>query len=80
MIRAEAVADVRFGLRAAFSTASLPGDALEPRRGPAPMARMLGPGEHRPDDDGADDDEQGAEADRGDGVGVAVAGPGRRSR
>ena len=46
MMRAEAVADVRFGLRAAFSVASLP--VMPLRRGrPAPMARMLGLGEHR---------------------------------
>ncbi len=41
MMRAEAVAEVRLGLRAAFSVASLPVTPLSRGR-PAPIARMLG--------------------------------------
>ena len=77
MRRADAVADVRFGLRAAFSVARRPVTPSQARQRRAER-RDAGSGEHRSDDDGADDDEEGAEPDRRDGVGVAIPGPGGR--
>ena len=50
---ADAVAEVRFGLRAAFSTASFPVMPLAVDT-PRPASRTLGPGQHRSDGDGRD--------------------------
>ena len=77
MRSAEAVAEVRFGLRAAFSTASLPVMPLAVDT-PRPAKRTLGPARTGPNGDGGDHEQPRTQEDPGLHAGGAVAGPPQR--